>query len=685
MSNVVQFVPRTRLTAEENCAAFVKLCRDEVKAFGSDLPFDSDAWEVSESVSVKGQKHAVRLRFAHWDNTSIRKILKPMTEPYCSFAKAYLRYRHAWHPRSGYTTSLIALRALGKALEDVTGACRATDIDAHILNRATKLLADKLSPNTAYTAGLELEALLKLVSDLRLVPVPLNWKNCIKPPLSQRSRVGKAFDELRQQKMPSPAAFNALGQIFQSSTTAEDVLVSSVCAVLCGAPSRISEVVLLCWDCEVTEIPGSNQAGLYGLIWRPAKGGAPMVKWVVSSMHDVVKEAVCRLRSLSVEGLKLARWYEANPAKLYLPAHLEGLRGKAALNMREVSHIIFDADESFTPARPWQWCHSVGIKPEKFASGALYVSFDELERKVLEMLPPGFPVLDPATGLRYGEGLLVLRRQELDPVKATYRCMLQPVEPHDIGSRIAAGKSMSMFKKHGLTEDDGSPLHLSTNKFRHYLNTLAQANHMDQLDLARWSGRANVAQNAAYDHVSDVDATKMLRLALAGEADAVGPIARLHQVALIPRDQFARLRIPTAHTTDFGYCVHDYSMMPCQVHQDCINCNEHACIKGDLVRGVRIRASLAEARILLGNAKDALSDEEYGSDKWVAHHVLTVQRLESLTAILDDPSIPPGAVIRLNDAPVAGPIVRAHRLGRLGQEGAERQLPAPSFSPVTVK
>lgn len=670
MSAVVQFVPKADRTAADNCAAFITMCRHDLQTFGASLDFDSSVWEVQEWVSVKAKKHAVRLRFCHWDDKSIRQVVRPLPEPFGSFAKAYLRYRHAWQARSGYSSLLIALRALGKALEEVKGACRPSEIDAHILNRAAQLLVDGRSASTAYTAGLELEAISNLVSELRLVPVPTRWKNYIKPPAINRTRVGREFDELRQKKMPSPAAFNALGSIFQGASTPDDILVSSVCAVLCGAPSRISEAVLLPFDCEVNEIPGSAQTGMYGLRWRPAKGAAPMVKWVVSSMHGVVREAVARLKKLSAEGLALARWYEAHPTQLYLPTHLEHLRGSPALTMREVSSIVFDADDDYTPNRPWQWCNSVGIKPAKWGKN-LYVPFDDVQQAVLSLLPAGFPILDPTSGMRYSDGLLVLRRQELDPVKATYRCMLQPIEPHDIGSRIAAGKSMSIFNKHGFTEDDGSPLHLSTHTFRHYLNTLAQANFMDQLDLARWSGRANVSQNAAYDHVSDAEVTRTLRLALAGEVDAVGPIARLHQIALIPRDQFARLRIPTAHTTEFGYCVHDYTMLPCQAHQDCMNCTEHACIKGDGARETAIRTALDETRTLLNNAHQAMSEDEYGSDKWVAHHSMTLQRLESLCNILDDPAVPQGAVIRLNDAPVVEPIEQADILFRLssGQSG----------------
>lgn len=678
MSNVIQFVPKAHRSAEDNCAAFVEFSRSKLDIFGPDLPFDSPIWDVSGWIVFKGKKHAVRLRFSHWDDTSIREVDHPLTEPFSSFAKAYVRYMHALQPRTSYTTALIAFRALGKSLEVVTGRCRATDLDAHVFNRAAQLLVDSRGPSTAYSAGLELEALSEWCDRLRVAPVPTQWKNTVKPPAARRSRVGKEFDELRSKKMVSPAAFHALGSIFQVASSPADVLVTAVCAILCAAPSRISEVVMLPLDCEVTALPGSDATDFLGIRWFPAKSGTPMVKPMVRPMHDVVRESIARLRQLSESGRQLARWYEAHPDKLYLPPHLEPLRGSPALTMRQVWNIVFDGEDvDYQPNLPWQWCKAFKVPTHK-VNRHLFVKFVDLEQALLRLLPPGFPVLDPETGQRYSESLLVLRRRELDPIRTRYRCVLQPVEPQDIAARISAGKTMSIFAKHGFTEDDGRPLHLPTHAFRHYLNTLAQANHMDQLDLARWSGRANVSQNAAYDHVSDIEATQHLRLALAGDGNAVGPMAKLHSIALIPRDQFASLRIPTAHTTDFGYCVHDYSMLPCQVHQDCVNCSEQTCIKGETLKEANVRAALDESRRLLNEAKAALSAEEYGSDKWVAHHALTLERLESLCAILDDPSVPNGAVIRLSDSPVVEPIVQAAQWHRIATGIGTLQLSAAS-------
>ena len=45
-------------------------------------------------------------------------------------------------------------------------------------------------------------------------------------------------------------------------------------------------------------------------------------------------------------------------------------------------------------------------------------------------------------------------------------------------------------------------------------------------------------------------------------------------------------------------------------------------------------------------ALKALGEEQFGANRWVEHQTLTLKRLNDLCAILDDPDVPIGAVIR---------------------------------------
>jgi len=139
-----------------------------------------------------------------------------------------------------------------------------------------------------------------------------------------------------------------------------------------------------------------------------------------------------------------------------------------------------------------------------------------------------------------------------------------------------------------------------------------------------------------------------IRDAIGDDSTMFGPLAELAKKTLIPRDEFARLVVPTAHTTELGYCIHDYTMSPCQQHRDCIHCTDLICVKGDEAKERQLRLQLEEARGLLQRAEEATQEGYYGSDRWLEHHTSTVERLSQLCSIMDDPKVPIGAVIQLS-------------------------------------
>jgi hypothetical protein len=214
-----------------------------------------------------------------------------------------------------------------------------------------------------------------------------------------------------------------------------------------------------------------------------------------------------------------------------------------------------------------------------------------------------------------------------------------------LGSHAEHGHE-SIFTRLGFTEPDGSHIVVTSHQFRHYLNTLAQAGGFSQLDIAKWSGRRDIGQNEAYNHVTPGQMLQKIRDAVGGD-EMFGPLAELPRKVMIRRDEFARLVIPTAHTTDLGYCVHDYTASPCQLHMDCIHCQDLVCVKGDAEKTAMLRQRLDEARGLMEKAEAATGEGYSGSDRWLEHHRSSVDRLSQLCAIMDDPTVPNGAVIQL--------------------------------------
>lgn len=682
MNNVILFKPKSELDIEANLRDFIAFGRYQLTTFGAHLDFDADRWEISAFANLKGRNTSLSLRFSGFPSERGRKDGVPMPEPFKSFAKAYLRNLYAFSQARVDSHCIAALRAMVQALEESLPVPSPTLCTPHHFQRASQIVSERYK--RTHSIGLSLERISMFLSENKLVAVPLVWRNATSRRPCTTSRVGAEFDARRIARLPSPEALGAIAEIFRVATEPSDVFVASGCAILSSAPSRINELRHLPEDCEVST---SDSAGrvVYGLRWRPSKGGDAQIKWVVPSMASVAQEAVSKLRQLSADARAVALWYEQNPDKLYLPSHLEHLRSKARLTNREVCAILFrDPPNKLKPEQQGaKWCSHQQISSRweggsPAQGGGNTVAFSDVEQAVLSLLPAGFPIANKETGLRYSEALCLVLRNEMSATLATYRCAFILVDVGAVQIRLVGSKHVkSIFEKFGYSDSAGKPLKLSTHQFRHYLNTLAQMGGLSQLDVAKWSGRATVAQNAGYDHQSDRDVLAMVRAAIGDKSKIFGPLAHAPENALITRDQFAALRVLTAHTTDFGYCIHDFSMLPCQLHRDCLNCNEQICVKGDRMREQAIRRHRRETQALLDCAKEAHVEGAFGANRWVAHQSLTLARLDQLCAIMDDPAVPEGAIIQ-----PAG-LIPASRLEQAAQQRQLRDatlLPAASIS-----
>lgn len=633
MAELIIFNPKAEIDAEENVSAFIELCRSQLTIFGADLDFESDEWDITKSVALRARgKDRQRARFSHLSHHD-----DILTEPFRSFSKAYFRYMFGLRPAKSYATRLVALRSVATSAEEM-GTSSIAGINASTFNRAAQLIGFRYAETSAYRIGQQLELLAEFLDDHKMTRTRLGWVNFIPRP-NDTDRIGEEADERRRSKLPSQAALDALPKVFRAAVEPSDVIISSAAAIMCGAPDRVSEVLTLPVDCEVDGFMGDSDAAPYGLRFWPGKGADPMVKWVVPSMSSVIREAIGKIRVVTEPARKVAYWYEKNPESIYLKKGLEHLRGREWLSLDEVAEVI-----GINNGRAW----CVYAKLPIDASDR--VRFEAVERAVLRLLPEDFPILDPLTGLKYSEALFVVRRNELGKQRATYHCLIEGVTINKIndglGARVAHG-CQSIFTKFGFQEPDGSAIRVNTHRFRHYLNTLAQAGGMSQLDIAKWSGRKDVRQNSVYDHVTPAQMLEKVRGAVGESSQMFGPLAEIPVNLPVSRDEFGRLRFPTAHTTDIGFCVHDYTMSPCELHRDCLNCQDLVCVKGDISKTERLRARLTEAKRLLNHAEHARSEGYAGGDRWQVHHLGIVERLTQLCAIMDDLNVPNGTCIQL--------------------------------------
>lgn len=641
-NNIIQFIPKTGVEALMNIKGFIKGCRYKLTIFGKDLDWEKNFWPLTKYLKKKGKTHRQGFSFANFDSAGNKTNMVAMSQPYLDFAKAYMRYCYGLDKKENHAQKLAAVRALEKILaEDAPdGIPKIERTTPNVLNKAAQALKKK-NPGSAFQSGCHLEKLAKFLCDNFMVTVRFSWVNPINRKRDIGIRVGEEFDNKRREKLPSKAAMRALPLIYHAAINPVDVIITSMSAIFLSAPDRFSEVFILPKNCEHEGFDKDNNAA-YGLRWNASKGGEGSINWIVSSMVETCKEALGKLRKQTEEARQIAKWYENNPDKLYLPRDLEYLRHQENLSTDDLKSLL-----GFGCC--WQWAEDHGIEKIKaFTSKngkrrlTNSYSFQDVERAIISMLPNGFPVLDEKSGLKYSEALLIIPYNLLHPGRGIYQCMFQLISVNtfndQIGAGVVHGKS-SIFSRHGHTEPDGSPIELTSHKFRHFLTTLALKKKLSYVIATLWRKSKDMKQTMSYDHRTNEELVERLREA------TPDPIVEQKLNVPVSREEFMEMMYPCVHATQFGFCVHDWHMLPCQKHSNCLACTEHICIKGDKQKTERTRQELKDAEAQLERDEAAIARGELGTDRWVGINRQRVERLRQLVDILDDPAVPEGQII----------------------------------------
>lgn len=639
---------KAKKQAEARLAAYIDAAR-KLEVFGRDLDFDALVWDLTAALGPV-QGHARTLRFTKWGEGHQSNWKEPLSKPIASFTRAYVRHRWSQKAKGALDAQLRAFRALDVVMSErqITSVAL---LDGDCLAAAVRVVEMRGKSDTAYGVGRELEQITKTLNSELLTVVPAHFKSWLGKPAIDSTRIGTAFDEQRMSKLPSPEAIRALGTIFGLATEPGDRVVIDVLAILTSAPDRIGEALSLPMDCEVEEDHDGKL--VYGLRWLNTKGAPPTVKWVFKEMEPVIREAIGRLKSMSERGRKIAAWYEAHPTSLYLDPEHEHLRNQEWLSREEATAIIWRGPVARTVLNMMLTQNKIPketVKSEANGRQVLRVRFADIERYVVSKLPPGFPLLDRNYNLRFSDAMCVFPADSLHGNKTEWRCMITRLTHSQINTRIQLNNSPradSIFEKFGFHESDGSPIHFHTHMLRHYLNTMAQDAGLSQLDIALISGRKVVAQNASYDHVSAERRLQQARErgAQPFEVSSYGTSPVRHEP--ISMKDVGKFRNIAFHMSEVGACAHDFAMTPCTLHRDCLNCDEMFCIKGDEARCGHIRMLRDQTKLGLESAERANSDGEFGASRWVVHQRATLERLDKLVQLFDDPTVPAGAIIHV--------------------------------------
>lgn len=632
MADLLQFKPNATLTAAENLETFIAKCRHQLTVFGSDLHWEEPVWP---NITV----------FAKLGITTRKPKPQEVQDPaFIDFAKAYFRYQQGHRP-TGTRNESKALRAVEAALLQVNGNANIEGLSISVLDEAAELARQHYSDGSAYQCGREIERLSKFVVENQLVSSAVhNWVNPIKR-ADDKNKTGIEAKKNREKKLPSDIAINALAEIFSKDPIHErDIFTTSVFAMLMSAPSRISELLALPVNCEVTE---KDREGIERYGWRffAGKGYEGDIKWIPTVMVGIAKTAVTRARMLSENARLLAQWIETHPNKFYRHINCPSIADDEPLTMEQACMAI-----GFTHNNP-KTCRSC-LKSRGLASEDGVHTLNSLWQHTMARLPDDFPWFDKDKGIKYSDALFALNANQLHGNRA---CI--PVELHkptnnffnnDLSPReTMEGKHSSIFDRHGYRAENGKRVKLTSHQARHLLNTIAQRGGLSNLEIAKWSGRADVKQNRTYNHMTEYELVGMAER-LDPTKSLFGPVGEVVKHLPVTIQEFNTLEHAAVHVTEYGYCVHDYTMSPCEKFRDCVNCTEQVCIKGDDIEKLdRIKKRLVKSERLFSLACDTVGSSEIGADRWFHYHKKIITRLRELVAILENPDIENGAQIKL--------------------------------------
>lgn len=639
---VLNFTPRAELEPSANLDAFVRLCRDS-EVLGAKAQFDKNVWDVGY---LKGQNKVHRAVFSTLEASRENEPTPSLPHPFLDFAKATLVYLHDKRAVASQAVRIAAFRCLEAALRESSKGSRPTAVDEMVLDSAVELACKQVSPGVAYRIAGQLEYIAEFMRTKGFIALRQRWTHGLKKPQELGSRISKEALTARQEKLPSAATLRALGAIFYEAIEPADVLVSSNTALMLCAPERINELLRLRRNCLVEG--DGEYCGKLGLRWSGSKGFENTTKWLPTEMVPIARQAVANIIQVTAPAQDLVAWYMLNPKKLYLHEGAAHLRNAKILTLEQIALILWGNETMKGPAT--LWAQTTNNLPKQLLGGQrIGFLFGDVEHAVLAMLPATFPFMPGAPDLICQDAMAIMRTNELHSTRATYLCMFTCVDYTAITSRFGVYEDRkSIFERLGYFEDDGSSITLQSHSLRHYLNMLAQTGGLSSTEIALFSGRKDVRQNRAYDHMTSDEVQAPISQALKGGfTSELEPVFSLG-LNLITRSEFKGLALTAAHTTDYGWCAHDFASEPCQMYRDCINCEEQECIKGETQKEANLKMLKSETEYLLKQAREALSEEEYGADTWVKHQSVTLERVNVVLSILEDPAVPTGARIRLD-------------------------------------
>ena len=709
MTDVISFRPREGLEAEKQVKEFIAWAKGLTGFDKPDSKLDWGAWGWKPWLgrSCDFVKLGVNSRSTSFDLSKElldRKII--------DFAKAYVLEQQSLKTTKTIQ-EIVAVRVLEVALLELIGEADITRVNASVYDRAAEVINEHFKPQAAYRLGGQLEKLSEFISRKRLSQNDTAWTNSIKRPNDAHGHVKNKL--AAQQKMPSQEALDALAEIWSAKPTdMRDIYVTSNCALLLSSPGRVGELNVLAVDALTYKDNSKGKSELF-INWYGQKGYGFADKPVPEVWKDFTVESFRRLREITEEPRKLAKWLEDNPDEFPKHDRCPDVGQDSLLTPEQVlSALCLKVNNNTARGTLKNWLRkslkvlnkrpgylkSKSILQEQLDS--MYEGYPSKEKTDLPtltlrklntylrefLLPDCFPYTDESKKMKYQHALNCFFDGQMHAGGQGFvkPFSLQKIDKNMLNNSLSMSSSktvkvkaeqLNIFWRWGYR---GKAHSMTTHQFRHYLNTLAAKGKVGEVERARWSGRLDISQNKVYNHVSDEDRVENARaLGLGNQASSLATLTSKHEPILLKDLGVSGDRV--AHYTEYGACVHDFAVEPCVKFRDCLTCQKHKCIKGDEEKTRRIRLLRDGLERTLEQATEGVDQEFYGADRWLAYSMDRLEKANALIAILDDPDIEDGAVIACTDngySPLVKGLAAQDKLPKSASAQLGSDVPKPS-------
>lgn len=654
--NVLPFPNRALLDAQANFDRLIERARKS-KVFGETIDFDAPVWDLAPVKPARpsaGSAQQAKLYFTTHEAGTAKGLegRTPMESTFAAFVKAIIVLREESRPRVAKDHGKV-LRA-ARCLYDAMGAGRhdPTEIQSSdfmaacndIKTRET-LRGKPTAATTAYRLGQGLEEIAEAINRHDVCKVRISFSNPFPRIAYDHTKVD---DDARKERALKMASEETIGAIIDASITVRqrddvrDVLRMAVVELLACAPVRINELLGMqaaCRRSETVKRTGSEDVVEYvGYAHEGSKGAPDTTKWIPSKMVPVAERALADIKRITQPYRDIASWMEQHPGRAYVAEQWRLADPETLLSASEVAAALGLAGTSVAI----QWMKANGVRKRIERKMRCY-RLGDIEAVVLS-LQPKLRLLQE----RLSDFMFLVPRHYFRNEMGSMECVVDFVSDQNISDFISGrGVVKSVFERLDILDSDGKPYRTNTHALRHFLNTLAQEGMLSQLDIARWSGRKDIRENSSYDHTGGRHLAEKLREAVKTNA-MQGPISHTFE-ALPPvdRESFLKARFATAHSTDIGMCVQDFSLAPCPSHGACAGCSEHVIVKGDKRHQERAQQLLSEHEAMLSQAQQEMAEGTLGAGPWVEHNERMVDGLKKALAVHADGAVADGTIVQV--------------------------------------